>query len=575
MKHKYDVIIVGAGLAGLRAAVEIGKDARVAVLTKVFATRSHSGAAQGGIGAALGNEEEDHWLWHMFDTVKGSDYLGDQDAIEVLTQDAPRAVYELENLGVPFNRTPEGKIAQRAFGGHTRNYGEAPVKRACYAATRTGRVILDTLWEQSLQRGIEFFNEFQILSLIVDGGRCCGVVAYELGTGILHTFHCKALLLATGGAGKIYKTTSNAFASTGDGMAIAYRAGALLEDMEFVQFHPTGIYKLGILISEAARGEGGILRNSQGERFMERYAPVIKDLAPRDMVSRCMLEEMRAGRGIDGKDYFHLDLTHLGQDVIENKLAEITGFARTYAGVDPIKEPIPVQPTCHYMMGGIATDADGRVIVDEKGTPFAGLYAAGECACVSVHGANRLGCNALLETLVFGRRAGLQIRLFVQSAAHPKMPAKPDKKDADMIKALMKSTGKATSSGIRAELQESMMENVSVFRQKDGLKKARDKIKQLKKRYQNLSLRDKGHCFNRDLLDAIELGHLLDLAEVITRNALYREESRGAHFREDFPKRDDKNFLVHTLTRYDKVKGPQILTKPVAVTRFEPKERKY
>ena len=575
MKHQYDVIIVGAGLAGLRAAVEIGKDTRVAVLTKVFATRSHSGAAQGGIGAALGNEEEDHWLWHMFDTVKGSDYLGDQDAIEILAQDAPRTVYELENLGVPFNRTPQGKIAQRAFGGHTRNYGEAPVKRACYAATRTGRVILDTLWEQSLQRGIEFFDEFQMLSLIVHDRRCCGVVAYELGTGKLHTFHCKALLLATGGAGKIYKTTSNAFASTGDGMAIAYRAGALLEDMEFVQFHPTGIYKLGILISEAARGEGGVLLNNRGERFMEKYAPVIKDLAPRDMVSRCMLEEARAGRGIDGKDCFHLDLTHLGQEVIEKKLAEITAFARTYAGVDPVKEPIPVQPTCHYMMGGIATDADGRVLVDQKGTPFEGLYAAGECACVSVHGANRLGCNALLETLVFGRRAGLTIKSFVQSTTHPKMPAKPDKKDADVIKALMKSTGKATSGRIRAELQESMMENVSVFRQKDTLKKTRDKIKRLKKRYQNLSIQDKGHCFNRDLLDAIELGHLLDLAEVITRGALYREESRGAHFREDFPNRDDINFLVHTLTRYDKVKGPQILTKPVAVTRFEPKERKY
>jgi succinate dehydrogenase / fumarate reductase flavoprotein subunit len=414
-----------------------------------------------------------------------------------------------------------------------------------------------------------------MLSLIVDAGRCCGLVAYELAGGKLHTFHCKALLLATGGAGKIYKTTSNAFASTGDGLAIAYRAGALLEDMEFVQFHPTGIYKLGILISEAARGEGGILRNNEGERFMEKYAPVIKDLAPRDMVSRCMLEEMRAGRGIDGKDYFHLDLTHLGKAVIEKKLTEIASFARTYAGVDPLKEPIPVQPTCHYMMGGIATDADGRVLVDLKGTPFAGLYAAGECACVSVHGANRLGCNALLETLVFGRRAGLQIKSFVQSVAHPKMPAKPDKKDADLIKALIKSTGRTTSSSIRAELQQSMMENVSVFRQKSGLKKALDKIKQLKKQYQHLAIRDKGNYFNRDLLDAIELGHLLDLAEVITGGALYREESRGAHFREDFPNRDDKNFLVHTLTRHDKVSGPQIFARPVVITRFEPKERKY
>jgi succinate dehydrogenase / fumarate reductase flavoprotein subunit len=575
MKHQYDVIIVGAGLAGLRAAVEIGKDAHVAVLTKVFATRSHSGAAQGGIGAALGNEEEDHWEWHMFDTVKGSDYLGDQDAIELLVRDAPRAIYELENLGVPFNRTAEGKIAQRAFGGHTRNYGEAPVKRACYAATRTGRVILDTLWEQSLQRGIEFYDEFQMLSLIVHNGKCCGVVAYELATGKLHTFHCKAIMLATGGAGKIYKTTSNAFASTGDGMAIAYRAGAPLEDMEFVQFHPTGIYKLGILISEAARGEGGILLNNEGERFMERYAPVIKDLAPRDMISRCMLDEIRAGRGIDGKDYFHLDLTHLGRDVIEKKLAEITSFARTYAGVDPVKEPIPVQPTCHYMMGGIATDADGRVIVDEKNTPYAGLYAAGECACVSVHGANRLGCNALLDTLVFGRRAGMQIKTFVQSVTRPRLPAKPDKKDAEMIKALMQSTGREASGAIRAELQESMMENVSVFRQKESLTAALNKIKGLKARYKNLSIQDKGSCFNRDLLDAVELGHLLDLAEAITRSALIREESRGAHSREDFPVRDDKNFLVHTMALYDAAKGPQIFTKPVAITKFEPKERKY
>jgi len=358
-------------------------------------------------------------------------------------------------------------------------------------------------------------------------------------------------------------------------MAIAYRAGAPLEDMEFVQFHPTGIYKLGILISEAARGEGGILLNDAGERFMERYAPVIKDLAPRDMISRCMLEEMRAGRGIGGNDYFHLDLTHLGRDVIEKKLAEITGFARTYAGVDPVKEPIPVQPTCHYMMGGIATDADGRVIIDDKNTAYSGLFAAGECACVSVHGANRLGCNALLDTLVFGRRAGIQIKEFVQSVARPRLPAKPDKDDADMIKALMRSTGRETSAAIRAELQESMMENVSVFRQKESLTAALDKIQALKARYKKLSIQDKGSCFNRDLLDAIELGHLLDLSEVITRGALMREESRGAHFREDFPDRDDKNFLVHTMAFYDANKEPQIFTKPVVVTQFEPRERTY
>jgi succinate dehydrogenase / fumarate reductase flavoprotein subunit len=574
MEHQFDAIVIGAGLAGLRAAIEIGEDSSVAVISKVFATRSHSGAAQGGIGAALANEEDDNWEWHMFDTVKGSDYLGDQDAIETMAKDAPRTIYELEHLGVPFNRTSEGKIAQRAFGGHTSNFGKAPVKRACFAADRTGRVILDTLWEQCLQRDIKFFNEYHVLSLIVEDGRCCGVIAYELATGKLHTFNSKAVLLATGGAGKIYKTTSNAFASTGDGMALAYRAGAPLEDMEFVQFHPTGIYKLGILISEAARGEGGILRNSDGERFMERYAPVIKDLAPRDMVSRCILEEVRAGKGIDGKDYVHLDMTHLGEEVINTKLAEITGFARTYAGVDATKEPIPVQPTCHYMMGGIAADVDGRVVLDAEGTPFEGLYAAGECACVSVHGANRLGCNSLLDTLVFGRRSGIEIRRFVQTADMPKASAEFAKKEAARISDLMSREGKENIGRVMARMQEVMMEKASVFRLAAGLTEALDEIRELQKCYRNISLQDKGSCFNRNLLDALELGHMLDLAEVIAMGALHREESRGAHCREDFPDRDDVIFLAHTLVRHtDDV--PRIFEKPVTITRFQPKERKY
>lgn len=575
MKHQFDVVIVGSGLAGLRAAIELGEDASVAVLSKVFATRSHSGAAQGGIGAALGNEEEDNWEWHMFDTVKGSDYLGDQDAIEILAQDAPRTIYELEHLGVPFNRTPEGKIAQRAFGGHTRNFGEAPVKRACYAADRTGRVILDTLWENCLRRGIRFFDEFQLMSLIIHDGQCCGLIAYELATGKLHTIQSKAVLLATGGYGKVFKTTSNAFASTGDGLSIAFRAGAALEDMEFVQFHPTGIYKLGILISEAARGEGGILRNNEGERFMERYAPVIKDLAPRDMVSRCILEEIRAGRGIDGKDYVHLDLTHLGKEVLDTKLAEITGFARTYAGVEPVKEPIPVQPTCHYMMGGIATDVDGRVLTDSQGTVFPGLYAAGECACVSVHGANRLGCNSLLDILVFGRRAGKEMHRFIPTVGSVKLPPSPEKVVAHQITALLQSKGKESIGSIRAEMQEVMMDKVSVFRHQEGLKEALEKVRELKGRYQGISVQDKGNCFNRDLLDAIELGYMLDLAEVITLGALSREESRGAHSREDFPKRDDEKWLVHTMFRHSTDEGPQLFFKPVTITRFEPKERKY
>ncbi len=575
MMHQIDVVIVGAGLAGLRAAIELGEDTSVAVLSKVFATRSHSGAAQGGIGAALGNEEEDNWEWHMFDTVKGSDYLGDQDGIEILARDAPRAIIELEHLGVPFNRTPEGKIAQRAFGGHTRNYGEAPVKRACYAADRTGRVILDTLWEKCLQRGIRFFDEFQLMSLIVQEGQLCGVVAYELATGKLHTFHSKAVMFATGGAGRIYKTTSNAFASTGDGLAVAFRAGAALKDMEFVQFHPTGIYKLGILISEAARGEGGVLRNSEGERFMERYAPVIKDLAPRDMVSRCILEEIRAGKGIDGKDYVHLDLAHLGKEVLDTKLSEITGFARTYAGVDPVKEPIPVQPTCHYMMGGIATDVDGRVITDIQDSVFPGLYAAGECACVSVHGANRLGCNALLELLVFGRRTGIEMRKYIHSVGLAKLPAEPEKEVAEKINAMMSNGGTVGTGQILAQMQEVMMEKVSVFRTKDSLLEAVEKIRDLKRRYAQIGVQDKGNCFNRNLLDAIELGNMLDLAEVITLGALTREESRGAHSREDFPARDDEKWLVHTMVRYVPDKKPELLYKPVTITKFQPQERKY
>jgi succinate dehydrogenase / fumarate reductase flavoprotein subunit len=576
MEHHYDVVIVGAGLAGLRAAIELGRNARVAVLTKVFATRSHSGAAQGGIGAALGNEEADSWEWHMFDTVKGSDYLGDQDAIEIMARDAPRTLIELEHMGVPFNRTAEGRIAQRAFGGHTKDFGKAPIKRACYAADRTGRVILDTLWEKNLQQGIRFFNEFQLLDLLVENGRCGGAVAYELATGAVHLFHAKAVLLATGGAGKIYKTTSNAMASSGDGLAIAYRRGALLEDMEFVQFHPTGIYKMGILISEAARGEGGILRNGKGERFMERYAPTIKDLAPRDMVSRCILQEIRAGRGVDGKDYVHLDLTHLGEEVIGRKLAEITGFAKTYVGVDARREPIPVQPTCHYMMGGIATDADGRVLRDETGTAFPGLYAAGECACVSVHGANRLGCNSLLDILVFGRRAGKEILRFIPTAEPPRTPPGRTEHYMARIAQTLAQSGDRHYGAIQDELRAVMMDKVSVFRTEAGLLEALSTVRALQEHYRHIGLTDRGGLFNRELLDVLELGNMLDLAEVIIVSALFRQESRGAHSREDFPARNDTDFLVHTLVRPDESSGrPAISTKPVTITRFQPQERKY
>jgi succinate dehydrogenase / fumarate reductase flavoprotein subunit len=575
MDQQYDVIIVGAGLAGLRAAIELGSDARVAVITKVFATRSHSGAAQGGIGAAIGNEESDNWQWHMFDTIKGSDYLGDQDAIEIMARDAPRVIYELEHMGVPFNRTVQGKIAQRAFGGHTREFGAAAVKRACFAADRTGRVILDTLWEKSLQQGIAFMHEFHITSLLVQDGRCCGVVVYELATGKVHLIKSKAVLLATGGAGKIYKTTSNAMASTGDGMAIAYRSGAPLQDMEFVQFHPTGIYKLGILISEAARGEGGVLRNKEGERFMERYAPVIKDLAPRDMVSRCILEEIRAGRGIDGNDYVHLDLTHLGQDIIGSKLSEIVGFARTYAGVDAAKAPIPVQPTCHYMMGGIAADADGHVVRDGGGTVFPGLFAAGECACVSVHGANRLGCNSLLDTLVFGRRSGKTMREFIKTTSPPKLSRAREQDALGRVTEAWDKKGPERIGGIQSEMQQVMMRNVSVFREAENLEKTLDMLEQLKERYTRIGLTDSGSHFNRERMDYLELGYMLDLAQAATLGALWRKESRGAHFREDFPIRDDNQFLVHSLVALDESGTPFQTTRPVAVTRFEPKERTY
>jgi succinate dehydrogenase / fumarate reductase flavoprotein subunit len=390
MNYQHDIVIVGSGLAGLSAANQC-KDMDVAVVTKLYPTRSHSCAAQGGIAASLGNEEEDKWEWHMFDTVKGGDYLSDQDTVEILTKNAAQAVYELEHMGVPFSRDKNGRIAQREFGGHTSNYGEKPVKRACYASDRTGRVTMDTLYEQSMLHKIKFYSEHYVLSLVCDESRCVGVVVYELSNGEIHFLQAKAVLIATGGCGRIFKVTSNSFSSTGDGFGLVYDAGLPLEDMEFIQFHPTGLYPLGILISEAARGEGGVLKNSKDERFMERYAPTVKDLAPRDIVSRAILTEIKEGRGINGGNYVYLDITSLGEEKIMKRLWEITSFARIYLGVDPVHESIPVTPTCHYIMGGIPTDEKGRIIRDEKETVVEGLYASGECACHSVHGANRLG----------------------------------------------------------------------------------------------------------------------------------------------------------------------------------------
>lgn len=573
MVFKHDVLIVGAGLAGLRAAVEVAGVADVALISKVFSTRSHSGAAQGGIAGALGNEEPDSWEWHMYDTVKGGDFLTDQGAAEVLAKDAPRAIYELEHMGVPFNRTPAGTIAQRAFGGHTRDFGKAPVKRACHAADRTGRVIMDTLYFESLRKGIKVYEEFYLLDLIIKEGKVVGIVAYELATGTVHVFHSRVILLATGGFGKVYKTTSNCFANTGDGVYLAYKAGVPLEDMEFVQFHPTGIYGLGVLISEAARGEGGMLRNGKGERFMEKYAPNLKDLAPRDVISRAIYEEIREGRGIDGQDFVHLDLTHLGKERLAAKLSDISSFVRIYLGIDPVRDLVPVQPTCHYMMGGIPTNLDGQVL-DENQQVLQGLYAAGECACVSVHGANRLGCNSLLDLVVFGRRAGKKIISELESLAWVPLPDQPDKGTLTKIDRLKKRQYGEKAGVLRNEMQETMTAYCSVFRQKKDLNKALDILKSLMERYKNVVIDNRGFRFNTDLMDALELESLLNLSYIILVSAMTREESRGAHFREDYPERDDQDWLKHTLIQKTE-EGHRLFYRPVTITRFEPKPRVY
>ncbi|MDI3340409.1 MAG: succinate dehydrogenase flavoprotein subunit [Sphaerobacter sp.] len=575
MYHRFDAVIVGAGGAGLMAAAQLAGKVNVAVISKLYPTRSHTGAAQGGIGAALGNLEEDHWIWHMFDTVKGGDYLVDQDAAEVLAREAIDAVYELEHMGLPFNRTPDGRIDQRRFGGHTRNFGEGPVRRACYAADRTGHMILQTLYQQGIKHQVQYFNEMMMLDLLLtDDGVCTGVVALDILTGEIHVFHAKAVLLATGGFGRIFKVTSNALSLTGDGCAIAFRRGLPLEDMEFFQFHPTGIYKMGILLSEACRGEGGILRNGKGERFMEKYAPTLLDLAPRDMVSRSIYLEIRQGLGIDGKDYVHLDLTHLPAEVIENKLPDITDFVRTYMGLDPVTDLIPIQPTAHYAMGGIPTDVDGRVTIDENNTVLPGLYAAGECACVSVHGANRLGTNSLVDLIVFGRRAGRHMLQFIaENDLHP-LPKEPDFRARAEVSALLDGDGTENAAAIRADLQEAMFTHAGVFRTAEGLLQLKDQLAELRHRYSRVGLRDKSRNFNMDLVETIETGYLLDVAEAVAAGALAREESRGGHFREDFPERDDANWLKHTLV-YRTSGGLEMRYKPVVVTRFEPKERKY
>ncbi len=574
MYHSFDAVIVGAGGAGLRAALELGQVGSVAVLSKLYPTRSHTGAAQGGIGAALGNVEEDLWEWHMFDTVKGGDYLVDQDAAEVLCREAVEIVYELEHWGLPFDRTADGKIAQRPFGGHTHHFGEGPVRRSCYAADRTGHTILQTLYQQCVRRNVQFFDEYHVLDLLVEDGVACGVTAYQILTGEMHTFRAKAVLFATGGMGRMFKISSNAHALTGDGPAIALRRGVPMQDMEFFQFHPTGIYKMGILITEAVRGEGGILLNDKGERFMERYSPTLLDLAPRDIVSRSIYLEVKEGRGINGKDFVHLDASHLGRAVVKAKLPDIADFCRTYLGIDPAVEPMPVQPTAHYAMGGIPSDVHGRVVVDEENTPLPGFYAAGECACVSVHGANRLGTNSLVDLVVFGRRAGRDMARYIQEHDFVTLPADPGCQACDEVERLLTSTGSERAADIRSELQEVMMDHVGVFRVEDQMRAALDQVRELQERYRQVGLQDKGKKFNTELLEAIELGYLLDLAEVTAASALARQESRGAHSREDYPERDDENWLKHTLG-YRTDDGVRLKYKPVTITRFEPKPRTY
>ena len=574
MLQRYDALIVGAGGAGLMAALQLSSHGRVAVLSKLYPTRSHTGAAQGGIGAALGNLEEDHWEWHMFDTVRGGDYLADQDAVEILCREAIETVYDLEHWGLPFSRTPEGKIAQRPFGGHTRDFGKAPVRRSCYAADRTGHMILQTMYQQCVKNDVHFYNEYHVIDLLIEQGRCAGVVAICLETGEIHTFHAKAVIFATGGFGRVFRVTSNAHALTGDGMSVVLRRGIPLEDMEFFQFHPTGIYKMGILLSEAARGEGAILRNKDGERFMERYAATLLDLAPRDMVSRAIYREVREGRGINGKNYVHLDFTHLGREVLDRKLPDITDFVRTYLGIEPATDLVPVQPTAHYAMGGIPTDNDGRVVIDEKNTPLPGLYAAGETACVSVHGGNRLGTNSLVDILVFGRRSGRHAADFIKQNDLVPLGPDPEERGREMVGRLINSKGKERAADIRDTLQDEMMEKASVFRDAPTLSAMREKLREIRDRYTHVKLEDSGAKYNTELLEVLELGSLIDVAEVLVESALARQESRGAHFREDFPKRDDPNWLKHTLA-YQGPKGIEFKYKPVSITKFEPKERKY
>jgi succinate dehydrogenase / fumarate reductase flavoprotein subunit len=593
--HTFDALIIGAGGAGLMAALHAERGTNVAVISKMYPTRSHTGTAQGGVAAPLGNMEEDRWEWYMYDTVKGGDYLVDQDAAEVLARESVDAVLELEHWGLPFDRTEDGRIEQRRFGGHTRDYGKSPVMRSCKSADRTGHMILQTLYQNCIRRGIRFFDEFFVLDLILEDGIARGVAAVEIATGQTHLFLAQAVLLATGGFGRMFAVTSNAHSLSGDLVASVFRRGLPLEDMEFFQFHPTGIYKMGILLSEAARGEGGIMINGLGERFMERYAPTLLDLAPRDIISRCIDQEIRAGRGADGKDYVYLDIRpetinrcHSapgGKTVtaaqLEAKLPDIIEMMRVYQGIDPMKAPVPIQPTAHYAMGGIPTDCDGRVLGGTL-SPVPGLFAAGECACVSVHGANRLGTNSLVDLLVFGRRSGRAMAEFCAGAS----PSDPAAHAADEalgeLAHLQQSRGPERVGALRAAMQHCMTDKVGLYRTAGGMEEALGILRDLKERYRHLGLADAGQKWNTEVLEAHELGCLLDLAEATAASALHRTESRGAHFREDFPERDDANWLHHTLAFRAGSSGAGPVSegirfdrRPVSITTFQPEAREY
>ncbi len=575
--HTYDAVIVGAGGAGLRAAIEASDRVKTAVISKLYPTRSHTGAAQGGVCAALGNVEEDYPEWHAFDTVKGGDYLVDQPAAQLMTEEAVHAVYELEHWGLPFNRTPDGKIDQRRFGGHTRNHGEAAVKRACFAADRTGHMILQTLYQQCVKRDVRFFNEFYVLDLLLTEGATAGVVAYELATGELHVFRAKSVLFATGGYGRMFKVSSNAHTLTGDGPAVVYRRGIPLEDMEFFQIHPTGVYKMGILLSEAVRGEGGILLNADGERFMERYAPTVMDLAPRDLVSRAIYQEIKEGRGVGpDKDAVYLDVRHLPREVIEEKLPDVTEFARVYLNVEPTTEPVPIQPTAHYAMGGIPTNVDAQVVTGEAETPVPGLYAAGECACVSVHGANRLGTNSLLDIVVFGKRGGIHMAEFAKGVEQPELPEpKPEAAIRAQLEGLKGRAEGANAADIRRDLQDHMFDLAFVVRTEEGLRKMQEILGELRDRFDHVFVQDTGSMFNTELMEAMELEFLLDCADTLVAAALARDESRGGHFREDHPLRDDAHWLKHSLAYRQEDGSVRLEYKPVKLGPYIPMERKY